>query len=191
VRDAARAHGFSAKRWHTFQRAGNGPAAEVVRRFDDVTGHGQQFSVGMSARSRLDHVVFRNHAGFDTYLERVEGGRSPVEETFALSESERKLRFLTLTLGDGRALSRAAYQAEFGCSLESDFPEPLVRLSDAGLVEDVDGAVALTEDGQLLYDLVMRAFYPETVRRWMEERQALVGTARHLRPRRSGSARVS
>jgi oxygen-independent coproporphyrinogen-3 oxidase len=192
VMATAREHGFVPKRWHTFQRMGKGPAAEVVSRFDDVTGHGNQFSVGMSARSRLNHVVFRNHSGFDAYLERVEGGRSPVEETFALSEPEQKLRFITLTLGDGQALPRTSYQAEFGSSLETDFPEPLSRLFEAGLIEEADGAIGLTANGQLLHDLVTRAFYPETVRRWMEERQALAATARNLRPRarRGGSAPV-
>ena len=188
VRTTAREHGFSAKRWHTFQREGGSTAAEIVRRFDDVTGDGNQFSVGMSARSRLDHVVFRNHAVFDEYLARIESGRSPVEETFALAEDERKLRYLTLTLGDGRPLSHSAYEAEFGSSLEGDFPEPLARLFEAELIEEAGGAITLSESGQLVYDLVMRAFYPETVRRWMEERQALTATARNLRPRVRGRA---
>ena len=37
--------------------------------------------------------------------------------------------------------------------------------------------------GQLVYDLVTRAFYPETVRRWMEERQSLAKRSANLRPR--------
>ena len=148
-----------------------------------MTGHGNQLGVGMSARSRLDHVVFRNHATFETYLERVEGGHSPVEETLALSDHERKLRFLALTLGDGRALARPGYEQEFGCSLESDFLEPLARLSEAGLIEEQGDAIHLTGMGQLVYDLVTRAFYPETVRRWMEERQSLAKRSANLRPR--------
>ena len=137
----------------------------------------------MSARSRLDNVVFRNHAGFETYLERVETGRSPVEETLALSEHERKLRFLALTLGDGEVLPRTAYEEEFGCSLESDFAEALTRLSEAGLIQEQRGSISLTETGQLLYDLVTRTFYPETVRRWMEERQSLAAVSANLRSR--------
>jgi len=168
--------GFAPKRWHTFQRRKPiGPAADVARRFDDVTGHGNQFGVGNSARSRLNGVVFRNHSSLEAYLERVEGDRSPVEEMFTLSDHERKLRFVALTLGDGNVLERAAYVKAFGCSVESDFAEPLARLSDAGLVGEQLGAIHLTDAGQLLYDLVTRAFYPETVRRWMDERQPTVG----------------
>ena len=166
--------GFGLKRWHTFHRQEvAGPVADVVCRFEDVTGQGNQLGVGNSARSRLNDVIFRNHASIDTYVERVESGRSPVEETFALSEGERKLRFLTLTLGDGKTLHREAYREAFGTTVENDFPEPLTRLADAGLIQEEPGAIGLTDAGKLLYDLVTRAFYPETVRRWMEERQSL------------------
>src|SRR5581483_8850297 len=135
--------GFTPKRWHTFHRSAvPGAVGEVVRRFDDVTGHGNQLGVGMSARSRLDDVVFRNHAHFDPYLERVESGRSPVEETFPLSLEDRKLRFLTLTLGDGKPLPVETYRREFGCSVETDFVEPLARLARAGLIEQQDDSIA-------------------------------------------------
>jgi oxygen-independent coproporphyrinogen-3 oxidase len=174
VASSARDLGFVPKRWHTFHRLSiDGPAADIVRRFDDVTGHGNQLGVGMSARSRLDHVVFRNHRQFETYLERVETGRSPVEETFSLSDHDRKLRFLTLTLGDGKVLSAEAYRQEFGSDVDSDFAEPLARLSDAELIQRQGASICLTEGGQLVHDLVTRAFYPDTVRRWMEERQSL------------------
>ena len=170
--------GFRAKRWHTFHRQEvDGPVGEVVRRFEDVTGLGNQLGVGNSARSRLNDVIFRNHSGLDTYVERIDAGASPVEETFTLSEGERKLRYVTLTLGDGKTLQREAYRETFGAPVESDFAEPLTRLSDAGLIEEQQGTISLTKAGQLLYDLVTRAFYPETVRRWMEERQSLGATA--------------
>jgi len=76
----------------------------------------------------------------------------------------------------------------FGTPVEHDFEEPLIRLSDAGLIEEQQGAIGLTSAGQLLYDLVTRAFYPETVRRWMEERQSLAASAadRH-RPAPAGN----
>jgi oxygen-independent coproporphyrinogen-3 oxidase len=170
--------GFAFKRWHTFHRQEvDGPVGDVVRRFEDVTGQGNQLGVGNSARSRLNDVIFRNHASLDAYVERIEAGTSPVEETFALSEGERKLRFVTLTLGDGKTLHREAYRDAFGTAVEGDFAEPLIRLTDAGLIEEQDGAIGLTKAGRLLYDLVTRAFYPETVRRWMEERQALAASS--------------
>jgi oxygen-independent coproporphyrinogen-3 oxidase len=184
VADAARELGFEPQRWHTFRRRQvSGPLAATVAAFDDVTGQGDQLGVGMSARSRLSHVVFRNHPTLETYQERIESGQSPVEERFALSEGERKLRYLALTLGDGKGLSRADYRAAFGSSVESEFAEPLARLAEAELVEDQGAMICLTETGQLVYDLVTRAFYPETAQRWMQERQALAATAGNLQPR--------
>jgi oxygen-independent coproporphyrinogen-3 oxidase len=184
VAGVARELGFTAVRWHTFQRrSARDPAAEIVSRFDDVTGRGNQFSVGMSARSRLQNVVYRNHASFETYLERIETGASPVEETLVLSEHELRLRHLALTLGDGEALLRAGYEREFGTSVDDDFGVPLARLAEAGLIEDDGDEIRLSDIGQLVYDLVTRAFYPDNVRRWIEERQSLTATSPHLRPR--------
>ena len=184
VADATRELGFEPQRWHTFRRRQvSGPLAATVANFDDVTGQGDQLGVGMSARSRLSHVVFRNHPTLETYQERIESGRSPVEERFALSEGERRLRYLALTLGDGKGLSRADYRAAFGSSVESEFAEPLARLTEAELIEDHGRMICLTETGQLVYDLVTRAFYPETAQRWMQERQALAATAGNMQPR--------
>lgn len=189
VADAARELGFAPQRWHTFcRRELSGAAAATVARFDDVTGQGDQLGVGMSARSRLSHVVFRNHPTLETYQDRVESGQSPVEERFVLTEGERKLRYLAMTLGDGKGLSRADYRAEFNSSVEDDFAEPLGRLAEAELVEDQDQSICLTGTGQLVYDLVTRAFYPETAQRWMHERQALAATSGNLRPRARGAA---
>ena len=116
----------------------------VVRRFEDVTGHGHQLGVGMSARSRLDHVVFRNHAHYDRYLERVERGQSPVEDTFRLTLEDRKLRFVTLKLGDGKPLPVEAYGREFGSSPESDFAT-LVHVAIAWL-NSVERMLRFTHD---------------------------------------------
>jgi hypothetical protein len=80
-------------------------------------------------------------------------------------------------------LSRADYRAAFGSSVESEFAEPLARLAEAELIEDHGRMICLTETGQLVYDLVTRAFYPETAQRWMQERQALAGTAGNMQPR--------
>lgn len=185
TRRVAQDCGFHQTRWHTYQRVDCATAADAARRFRDVTGWGNQFSVGVSARSRLNDTVFRNHKKYDAYLNHVEAGRSPVEETKALDAFERRLRFVTLTLGEGRALERASYEREFGTSFDDDFGAPLTRLTEAGVVRDEGPDVNLTDRGRLVYDLATRAFYPESVLQWMQERQDLVGTTVNLRPRAS------
>ena len=92
IRAHAERHGFFNTRWHTFQRRDPATAADVVRRFRDVTGQGEQFSAGISARSRLQHTVFRNHSDYDRYLDCIERGESPVAEAVELSADDRRVR---------------------------------------------------------------------------------------------------
>jgi oxygen-independent coproporphyrinogen-3 oxidase len=181
---AARDAGFAQTRWHTFRRVRPETAQGAAARFRDVTGWGDQWSVGVSARSRLDDVVYRNSKDPETYVARVEAGRTPVEEVHPLSDAERRLRFVGLTLGDGWPLVRADYEAAFQTAFDDDFGAAISRLAEAGVVADEGERVTLTDKGRLVYDLATRAFYPESVRRRMDERQALAATAPNLRPMR-------
>lgn len=185
VRDVADGMGFEQTRWHTFRRAAPQTAQDAARRFRDVTGWGNQYGVGVSARSRLRDVVYRNHGRLGPYRDRIEAGQSPVEEVRRLDEFDRRLRFVTLTLGDGWPLERGAYEREFGARVDDDFGAPLARLTSAELVDDDGTNVVLTSRGKLVYDLVTRAFYPESVRRWLKERES-IEPLRTRRPLSSG-----
>jgi oxygen-independent coproporphyrinogen-3 oxidase len=156
--------GFVPKTWHTFERPG------AASRFQDRTGKGDQFGIGQSARSRLGEVVYRNHASLPVYLERIESGKSPVEEVFQLGEEARKIRFVGQSLGVGKPLERRAYAQTFGCAFDDDFAEPLGRLASADLVADTGDAVSLTPTGRLVYDFVTLAFYPRRIQNWLGER---------------------
>lgn len=181
ARDVADRCGFRVKRWHTFERRAPATAADVVRRFRDDTGWGDQFGAGVSARSRLGGTVYRNRTEYGDYLACVERGASPVQEVRTLDAGERRLRYVTLTLGDGRPLDRGAWEQAFGSRVDDDFGEPIRRLRAAGILEDDGRRLALTPRGQLVHDLATKAFYPEAVLRWMEERQRLVATAPNLK----------
>ncbi len=173
VKATAEAAGFEQTRWHTFRRArGSGRPQQLAERFEDLTGQGEQFSVGMSARSRLADVIYRNHPSFPTYVERVERGDSPVKEMFPLGEEGPVTRFLALSIGDGRPLEREAFEARFGYGFDERFDEPLRRLCEHGLVEDDGSTIVLTDTGRLVYDLVLLAFYPEPVRQRIQQRQS-------------------
>lgn len=173
VKKTAEEIGFVQTRWHTFRRKAAEPSLAVAS-FEDRTGQGNQFGIGMSARSRLSSVIYRNHINLSTYLERVENGQSPVEEIFPLEEPDRKIRFIALSLGDGKALDRAAYEQEFNTSFESEYGQRVQSLLAAELVNDQDGKLTLTETGKLIHDRVMLAFYPDHVIRWLRERERLL-----------------
>jgi oxygen-independent coproporphyrinogen-3 oxidase len=171
VRRCADELGYTQTRWHTFKRLdGIARRHERLPCFDDAMS-GYQLGVGMSARSHLGHTVYRNHEQLPVYLERVEGGESPVEQVFPLDEEDRRTQAIARTLGDGKPLARAHYQRSFGRPLEADYGELLARLAAGGLLEDDGEALALSETGQLVYDLVMLAFYPRRARDWLAARE--------------------
>lgn len=170
VRDVARDMGYTQTRWHTFKRLDSIAARhERLPCFDDDMV-GYQFGIGMSARSHLGFSVYRNHKGLNTYMERIEGGQSPVEEVFPLAEEDRQTQFIARSIGDGRTLSMAAYAASFGRDFEEDYGEALRSLEQGQLI-DIDGdSIGLTESGKLVYDLVTLAFYPARAKQWLLEK---------------------
>jgi len=171
VRHAAAELGYRQTRWHTFVRdAGDDPDSRRAAGFKDLTGQGNQFSAGLSARSRLHHTVYRNRSDLNSYLDCIESGMSPVDEVFPLDDTARRIRYLALSLGDGECLDRADYLRTFGNSFDEDFSEPLRCTRDAGLVTD-GPTISLTDTGRLVYDKVLLAFYPEQVKQWLKERE--------------------
>jgi oxygen-independent coproporphyrinogen-3 oxidase len=157
--------GFVQKTWHTFQRP-----SDAARRYEDKTGAGNQLGVGLSARSRLGAVIYRNHASQPVYCDRIETGRSPVEETFQLAEEGRKIRFIAQSIGVGKPLEREPYRQAFGPSIDDDYGEALRRLGSVGLITDTGPAIELTPMGRLFYDLVTLAFYPRHIKDWLHAR---------------------
>jgi oxygen-independent coproporphyrinogen-3 oxidase len=171
VKQAAEDLGYTQTRWHTFKRLDTVASRhERLPCFDDDM-RGYQLGVGMSARSHLGRTVYRNHEIHDRYVDRIETGQSPVEQVFPLAEEDLMTQFVARSLGDGRPLARAGYEATFGRPIDADFGDVLARLRDGGLVVDDGEVIALSDGGALLYDLVTLAFYPERARAWLAERE--------------------
>lgn len=163
--------GFSQTRWHTYQRL-DGPAPKHWRAASHTrSSDGYQFGIGLSARSHLGPVVYRNHKGFDAYLERIESNESPVEDLFALNDEDRRVQHICRSIGDGRPLDAKAYEASFGTQVDDEYGEILTRLTDAGAIARTDVGYELTDVGKLLYDLVVLAFYPRRAQDWLRNSQ--------------------
>jgi oxygen-independent coproporphyrinogen III oxidase len=171
VKQACAGLGYAQTRWHTFVRPVARDSSYHRAPCVDGFGAGRQLGIGTSATSHVGNAVYRNDATLEGYLGRIESGASPVTGVFPLEAADRRTLFVARSLGDGGCLGRAAYRAAFGAALEDDFGQTLARLAGAGLVEDRAGAIALSEPGKLVYDLVLLAFYPERSRRWLAARQ--------------------
>jgi oxygen-independent coproporphyrinogen-3 oxidase len=169
--------GYTQTRWHTFKRLDSVARTHERLPTFDASMAGFQLGVGMSARSQLGYTIYRNHDRIDPYIDRVESGRSPVEQLFPMGEADRKTQFVVRSLGDGTPLDRSRYEATFGHPVEQDFGETIERLVRGELVMDEGTHLSLSPTGRLLHDLVSLAFYPEHAKRWLgerEERAALV-----------------
>lgn len=171
VKRCAQELGYTQTRWHTFKRMDTTARAHERLLTFDRTMWGCSLGVGMSARSQLGYAVYRNHDRLDTYLERAEAGRSPVEQIFPMTEPDRKTQFVAQSLGDGKPLERPRYAATFGRAVDEDFGEVIGGLVRGGLIVDEGERLRLSEPGTLLHDLITLAFYPEHARKWLAERE--------------------
>jgi len=168
VTRAAAETGFTQTRSYTFKRVDSGLSWHERPTASPADGTRNELGVGMSARSQLGHAVYRNHERIDVYMQRVEQGQSPVESVFELEVRDRKTQFVAGSLGNGKALERAAYARAFGVSIDTDFDELLERLRGAELIDDDNVRIVLTETGKLVYDRVLLCFYPERAKGWLQ-----------------------
>ncbi len=166
--------GFEQYRWHCFRRReGRGANYERAACFDVQRG-GYRLGVGLSARSKLGDAVYENVRDMQQYLERIEAGGSPVQRMLTMDSEDVRTHCISRSLGDGKALLKADWQAAFGQPIESCFGPLLERLQAVGLLHDDGERLELSPDGALVYDLINLAFFPARARRWLEGRQPLL-----------------
>ncbi|MEC4895518.1 MAG: coproporphyrinogen-III oxidase family protein [Oscillatoria sp. PMC 1050.18] len=177
VKKTAEEFGFTQTRWHTFKRLNTIAAKHDRAPCFNPDGMGYQLGIGVSARSQLGYALYRNTQQFNTYLERVENGNSPVEETIPLNLGDRKTQFIARSIGDGKSLNRSIYQQAFGSSIEEDFGETIQRLHDNKVIEDDGTHLYLSESGKLVYDLVVACFYPQHAIEWLQQKDKSLLTA--------------
>lgn len=170
IADTALEFGYTQTRWHTFKRLDSIASRHQRLPTSGADFKGYQFGIGASARSSLNYVVYRNHRGLTSYMDRVESGKSPVEEVIRLGTEDLKTLFIARSLGDGNPLPLARYAETFGSTLHEDFGEVIGRLSMGGLIEADSSQIVLSETGRQVYDLVTLAFYPAHAKRWLLER---------------------
>ena len=170
VAQAAQDLGLTQTRWHTFKRLDSIASRHEREPCFGQSMQGFQLGVGMSARSHLGAVVFRNHIKLEEYVGRIESGVSPVEQSFPLDEEGLRTQYLARSIGDGKSLEKTHYEAVFGRPIDEDYGYTLSRLGEAGLIDDDGASLRLSALGQLVYDRVTIAFYPKPVRDWLRDR---------------------
>jgi oxygen-independent coproporphyrinogen-3 oxidase len=117
------------------------------------------YGFGCSAHS-YDGELRRwaNQRAIVAYLELIESGRSPVVQTWDLSEQERQAEALFLGLRLMKGISLKQYQQSFGADVREQHAHDFERFREAGLIEERGDLIRLTRTGALLSNEVFAAF---------------------------------
>lgn len=166
--------GYVQTRWHTFVRQNIPPSNYMRAPCVDGFSEGRQLGIGPSSLSHLGYRLYRNTENIEAYATKVEKGECVVDSIFELGAQDQHTLFVARTLGDGEELSRLDYERAFGHPIEEDFGLLLSRLTEAGLLSQNDQSLSLSSSGRLVYDLVMRSFYPAKATNWLNQRQSFL-----------------
>ena len=116
------------------------------------------WACGVSAAGYDGQTRWSNTRHIHQYLERIEGGESPVAERIELDADDRQSEalFLRLRLQDGVNLSE--HHARFGVDVLKRYHTELERLNEAGLIELNDETLKISRAGTVLANEVFAVF---------------------------------
>jgi oxygen-independent coproporphyrinogen III oxidase len=116
------------------------------------------WAFGVSAAGYDGKSRWSNTRNIHEYLEKVEGGHSPVGSHEELDDEDRQSEaiFLRLRLKDGVDLQ--AHRTRFGVSVVDRYRDELDRLREAGLIELSDENMVISRKGKVLANEVFAAF---------------------------------
>jgi oxygen-independent coproporphyrinogen-3 oxidase len=170
IKKTAENLGYEQTRWHTFKKKNSNASEHKRLPTSDQDLMGYQFGAGVSARSSINHKVYRNISNIKEYIQRIESGISPVDEIIHLGQEDLKTIHISRTLGDGNELDIDDYKEIFNTGFYSDFPGVIDQLISGELLELSGSKLKLSDEGKSLYDIVTLAFYPKEVKQSMLER---------------------
>jgi len=122
--------------------------------------NGPYLGFGAGAHSYRGSHRYRNVSSPALYVERIEAGVSPIEESEVIDTAMEmaETMFLGLRLSEG--IRWATFEGRFGRSMRDVYREEIQALREVGLLE-VDGTgIRLTPRGRLLGNEVFRRFLP-------------------------------
>lgn len=109
--------------------------------------------IGPSAYSFLGGKRFKNISHLGKYSERLHKGESPVDFSEKLSPVHAKRELLAVRLRLLEGIELLAFEKKWG-KLDQETWKTLDRLTEEGLLHDLNGKKALTRQGVLHYDTV-------------------------------------
>ena len=127
--------------------------------YRDALWHGaDMLGMGVAAFSHVQGVHFQNEHEFETYRERVNGGKLPVYRALEPEREERLIRELILQLKLGH-LSKSYFERKFAVDIEQHFAEGFAPLRDAGYLTSEGDSMRLNREGLLRVDALLSDFF--------------------------------
>ena len=116
------------------------------------------WAFGVSAAGYDLESRWSNTRNLNAYLDRVERGVSPIDETTELTDDERQSEALFLQLRLKNGVDLRHHEMKYGVDVLSRYAPELDRLSEAGLIEVSDGTLRISRAGAVLANEVFAVF---------------------------------
>ena len=151
------AHGYTISSGYT---AVKDPAKTKFIYRDALWGGADLGGLGVASFSHVKGVHYQNLTEIDDYTGAVDGGRMPIKRAFQTNEEERMIREFILQMKLGH-VEAGYFEEKFGVSILERFASQLAELTEEGLLEVGEGAIALNRDGLLCVDNLLHDFFLE------------------------------
>jgi oxygen-independent coproporphyrinogen-3 oxidase len=127
--------------------------------YRDALWHGaDMLGMGVAAFSHVQGVHFQNEHEFDTYRDRVNGGKLPIYRALEPQAEERLIRELILQMKLGH-LSKSYFADKFSVDIEQRFADGFAPLREAGYLSTEGDTLRLNRQGLLRVDLLLKDFF--------------------------------
>jgi oxygen-independent coproporphyrinogen-3 oxidase len=119
---------------------------------------GNYLGLGPSAASHMDGIRWRNRPHLGEWESAVEAGRLPAIDVEKLTPRHRAGELAMLQLRLSRGMDLREFSVRTGYDACEIFADPITRYQPAGLLENVGGAIRITEKGLIVADSIASEF---------------------------------
>jgi oxygen-independent coproporphyrinogen-3 oxidase len=114
--------------------------------------------LGVASFGHVNGVHVQNRDTWETYAAAVERGEIPLSRAYRPTDEERMIREFVLQLKSG-SVRPDYFRQKYGVDLLDRFRDPLAALEDAGYLRATRDAVALSREGLLRVDGLLKHFF--------------------------------
>ncbi len=153
--DALKRAGYTLTSGYTAVRD---PARATFIYRDSLWSGADMVGLGVSAFSHIAGTHYQNDKHLEVHAARLDAGELPIQRGFVMTEAERLVRAVVLSLKKGH-LDARAFRERFGVDILAHFRAPMDALISLGLASQTGDSFQLTRDALLQVDRILPAFF--------------------------------